>query len=396
MNSTKLQFWLILVLSTALTGWLVFSQRKPQKRRDIIKFSHAFHQVEVGTSCTDCHTKANESTLSGDNLLPKKEDCAECHDVETEEECTFCHYEDEETWQAFENPERDILFNHKFHLEETGLDCETCHKNLAKVDFSNSESRPNMADCSACHNNQRATLECSICHTSTLNLRPVDHSADFLMTHKNIARIDQEDCAVCHAQNDCAECHEGASLIGAKSGSKVDILSPLFPSMGNGTRGLLLTRVHEPNFRTTHPLKAVGRTQECVVCHESRNFCQTCHEAEGVDVAGKPIWHGGLDWGALAGVVGTGGGRHAELAKRDIETCAACHSTQGDDPTCLLCHTDFDGLRGTNPKTHEIGYRNQFGEDSDFHNDEAALCYSCHTNTQQSGVGFCGYCHGPK
>jgi hypothetical protein len=24
------------------------------------------------------------------------------------------------------------------------------------------------------------------------------------------------------------------------------------------------------------------------------------------------------------------------------------------------------------------------------------MCYSCHTNTEQAGVGFCGYCHGAK
>lgn len=396
MRLKKPKFWLIVAFLSITTGWFVFSKGKPDERKDIIKFSHKYHQMEIETSCTDCHAKASESTLASDNLLTTKEECAECHDVEDEENCTLCHYENEVTRVAFENPQRELVFSHKFHIEDAELACETCHGNLNEVDFANAKSMPDMEDCSTCHNNQQATLECVTCHTNTLNLRPVDHAADFLMSHKNIARIDQEDCAVCHTQNDCAECHEGALLIGTKSGSQIDILTPLFPSMGNGTRGLLLARVHEPNFRTTHPIQAAGRTQECSVCHESRNFCQTCHEAEGVDVAGKPIWHGGPDWGALAGVVGTGGGRHAELAKRDIENCAACHSTEGDDPTCLLCHSDFDGIRGTNPKTHESGFANRFGEDSSFHSDEAALCYSCHTDSQQSGVGFCGYCHGPN
>lgn len=383
---------LIGICGIVLFTWFVFSQEKPLKRQEIIKFSHKYHQKEVETTCTDCHAKALESTLVGDNLLPIMEDCGNCHDVESEEECTFCHFEDEETWQPFKITPKEIIFNHKFHLEQSGMTCETCHKNLTEVDFADEHSIPNMKDCSTCHNNLQATLECVQCHTNTLNLRPVDHMADFLVSHKNIARLDQEDCAVCHRDNDCSECHEGASLITTTSGSSVDVQSPFYSTM-NGTKGLVLSRVHELNFRFTHPLEAEGRSQECAVCHEARNFCQDCHESQGVDVAGKPVWHGGPEWGALAGVVGTGGGRHAELARRDIENCTGCHNSQGDDPTCLLCHTDFDGVRRTNPKTHESGFAKQFSEDSNFHDDPGAICFSCHTDTRQAGLGFCGYCH---
>jgi hypothetical protein len=292
--------------------------------------------------------------------------------------------------------ESEIIFNHKFHLEKQKLACENCHENLTAVDFSDEHSKAPMEACSHCHNNEQATLECVSCHTSTLNLRPVDHSADYLVSHKNLARIDDETCATCHIENDCSECHEGASLFSTVSGSNNDVQTKLVPSVAGGTRGLLITRVHNLNFRITHPLEAQGRSQECSVCHETQNFCQACHEAEGVDVAGKPVWHGGSDWGAIAGVVGSGGGRHAELAKRDIENCASCHSTEGDDPTCVLCHADFDGVRGTNPKTHESGFGNRFSADSGFHDDKSAICYNCHNDSQIAGLGFCGYCHGPK
>jgi len=74
-----------------------------------------------------------------------------------------------------------------------------------------------------------------------------------------------------------------------------------------------------------------------------------------------------------------------------------CHNTGGADPTCLLCHMDRDGLRGTDPKTHDSGFQNQFSEDSDFHKDDRSICFTCHVLTvRQAGVGFCGYCHGPK
>ncbi len=391
----SIQIIIIGILGFMLFSWILFSQEQPLKRQEIIKFSHTFHQQDVETTCTDCHSTVQESSTAEDRLLPTMEDCENCHDVEDEENCTQCHFEDEETWMALEVVSGEIIFNHKLHLEQESVTCDKCHKNLNEVEFANAESMPAMQECSNCHNNQQATLECVICHTNTLTLRPVDHSADFLTTHKSQARIDQEDCAICHTDYDCAECHEGASLIGFASGSNVDIQTP-FGISTNGTKGLILTRVHELNFRYTHPLQAQGRSLECTVCHEARNFCQECHESQGIDVAGKPIWHSVPDWGALAGMVGSGGGRHAELAKRDIENCTACHDTQGDDPTCLLCHMDRIPGKGNDPITHERGFANRFGEDASFHDDPSALCFACHTDTGPSGPGFCVYCHEQK
>jgi hypothetical protein len=370
-------------------------KEKPLKRQEIIKSSHKYHLVELELTCDACHKNAATSEVSADKLLPGHDGCSDCHAVDDEEQCVTCHFEDAETRVALEPTDREIVFSHKFHIEQAGMACETCHKNLKEVDFANAESAPTMTDCNACHNNQQATLECVACHTNPLNLRPADHTSDFLVIHKNIARIDQQDCAVCHTDNDCSECHEGGSLLFTTTSGAVDVQSPKYAS-NMGTRALVLPRVHELNFRFTHPLQATGRTGECAVCHDTQSFCQDCHESQGVDVAGKPLWHGGPDWGALAGVVGTGGGRHAELAKRDIESCAGCHSTEGDDPTCLLCHTDFDGVRGTNPKTHASSFANRFDSGSDFHTDASAVCYSCHTSSNQAGVGFCSYCHGPR
>ena len=396
---------LIMGIGVIAFSLMIFSKEKPLQRQEALKFSHKYHQVELETSCDACHKNAAASESASDKLLPGHTECSDCHAVDDEEQCGTCHFDDAKTRVALTSADRELAFNHKFHIEQArlpeapggqaALACDACHKNLNEVDFANAASMPTMTDCNACHNNQTATLECVTCHTNTLNLRPADHSADFLVVHKNLARIDQEDCAVCHTSNDCAECHEGASLLFTTSGSAVDVQSPKYATT-MGTRGLVLPRVHELNFRLTHPLQATGRAQECAVCHEAQNFCQDCHESQGVDVAGKPLWHGGPDWGALAGVVGSGGGRHAELAKRDMESCAGCHSTAGDDPTCLLCHTDFDGVRGTNPKTHESGFANRFDAGSSFHDNDSAICYSCHTNTEQAGVGFCSYCHGAR
>jgi hypothetical protein len=92
--------------------------------------------------------------------------------------------------------------------------------------------------------------------------------------------------------------------------------------------------------------------------------------------------------------VGSGGGQHAILAKREIESCVSCHDIQGGDPTCIVCHLDSDGIRGTNPKTHSSNFMRDV--DGDWHETKSSVCYNCHTSaitaTQQSD-GFCNYCH---
>jgi hypothetical protein len=95
--------------------------------------------------------------------------------------------------------------------------------------------------------------------------------------------------------------------------------------------------------------------------------------------------------------VNTGGGIHADIARRDIEKCQSCHDVQGADPVCLKCHYDNDGIKGTNPRTHEPGFMSD--ENGYWHTTSTANCYVCHTDPNArpngiNGVGFCGYCHG--
>ena len=72
-------------------------------------------------------------------------------------------------------------------------------------------------------------------------------------------------------------------------------------------------------------------------------------------------------------------------------------SFQGADPTCLTCHVDNDGIKGTNPKTHPGGFMKD--AHGDWHSDPGSVCFNCHVGASPqspSGIGFCGYCHGSK
>ena len=66
----------------------------PEKSRNksIIKFSHSVHDGMA--ECADCHSAVSESQNMSGSLLPVKEDCAACHDVDDDDNCEMCHYED--------------------------------------------------------------------------------------------------------------------------------------------------------------------------------------------------------------------------------------------------------------------------------------------------------------
>ncbi len=363
-----------------------------QNRSAIILFSHRYHLMDMGLFCRDCHVKAQSSSLAGENLLPLEETCADCHKEEVKDpaQCEKCH-QDPAQPVAFENPERVIDFPHNFHIEKLELDCQDCHRGMPETDYASRKNWPTMPECLTCHQDADAPYDCETCHPKVEVIRPQSHRADWIHEHKQHSRAGEMPCAQCHQDTWCEDCHAGALL--------VDLEAPPERSVSGAPQnrcrvGQILQRQHELNYRFTHPLDAAGKERQCATCHAT-DFCVECHRIEGDERRFKPVWHGPLPddprpW-VLAGV-GSGGGRHGSWARRDIETCVSCHDVDGEDPSCIQCHVDFDGVRGTDPKTHGTRFADQAGN-GEFHSDPHSLCYACHLETRISGVGFCGYCH---
>jgi hypothetical protein len=361
-----------------------------------IKFSHAYHVGEAGIACADCH-KAVASTQASDNLRAGHDNCTTCHEEQIGSNCGYCH-KNPDAIEAVSVQPRTVLFSHQQHLGMEGVECVTCHAGLEKVDYAGPANMPGMATCNSCHDDLKAPARCEACHTTVVDLTPASHLiANFRREHRLPARIGGLDvgCATCHTQSFCADCHSAAGLLNV---STRDLMVDPAPRGGTSVtpNQLKVQMVHGLNYRFTHGLDAKAKAAECQTCHSAQEFCVQCHAAGGNVSQGsfKPSWHFGPDFTRLG--VGSGGGRHAELARRDIENCMTCHDLQGDDPTCILCHSDADGIRGTNPKTHPSGFHS--GEHGSWHSDPGATCYSCHTDMNahpggRKGMGFCGYCH---
>ncbi|MHB1687962.1 MAG: cytochrome c3 family protein [Ignavibacteriaceae bacterium] len=375
-----------------------FLKSDPQSagNKGIIKFSHKVHKDNA--ACEDCHTAVTKSTSLKDKLMPNHDACASCHDVTDKTKCDKCHYDN--NYKPLIQMKSELNFNHDFHLNKQKIKCEACHKGIFDVDYAEDavQPYPKMETCYSCHNNKTtASNECITCHTSTADLKPQSHkSADFLSTHKFAARDFNANCIMCHDNASCQECHVGTTMI-TQQNTQNDFYQPYSPTNSkDGIKQQQITRVHDLNYRFTHGIDAKGKTAECQSCHQIDTFCASCHQSKQGDfsLGGiEPTSH--LEPNFMIIGVGSGGGEHATLARRDIESCAACHDVQGGDPTCIQCHTDPDGIKGTNPKTHPANYMRDVN--GDWHTSQGSICFNCHTGSSPSspaGVGFCGYCHG--
>ena len=379
----------------------LFGKTKVTDNKSIIKFNHALHLKDAGLQCKDCHNKAAESVKASDNLNPVKKDCESCHDVKDQKTCNLCHYDG--IFKKLSGSNKEINFSHKFHLSQ-GKQCTDCHTGLDKVKLANESAGafPNMELCYTCHNTQKATNNCEACHTKLTSLKPVSHlNSNFLNEHKVINDASgkkNDNCMMCHSDNYCQVCHQATGYKGQNTPK--DFYAPYYTKESGQRieRDALqkLNNVHSFNYLYTHGLDANHKSFECKTCHDPGAFCVSCHQNGGnLQTGFVPKSHLRPNFTTLG--VNTGGGLHAELAKKDIESCESCHSVQGGDPACVKCHFDNNGVKGTHPRTHETGFlRDEHGI---WHNTQGAICYTCHTDGNarpngKPGIGFCGYCHG--
>jgi hypothetical protein len=282
------------ILSMVVAATLL-APRATGERPDRILAAHPVH-AKNGVTCDKCHAAAT-STAGTDNLLPAMDVCAECHDIADETNCKQCH----------ENPQAPAAaprvtaivekFPHAKHLG-AGADCAACH---GKTD-AREPALPEKALCRRCHETASGFADCSVCHAGDEPRRPASHTEQWRAQHAIEARVDEGRCLVCHTQTDCQECHAG------------DNVRP---------------RVHALNFAYDHALAARGNEITCAACHEDAQFCQACHREKFV----MPENHSRADW-----LVSTTGGRHAEEAQFDLESCAACHDEGKASPICAGCH----------------------------------------------------------
>lgn len=323
-------------------------------RTPTVKFSHKFHIQDAGIAdCATCHPAAKTSALVSDNLAATHDACVTCHEEQVNDadmvKCGYCHNNPADI-QAAPAVKRDLIFSHAAHTAMEGVECATCHAGVDQVDYVSASNLPSMATCNTCHNDKKATNTCEACHTNFVTLLPVDHqSSDFIRNHKDVARLGalSTDCQTCHKETFCQQCHLNPELKSYNYGKRQDLTTE--PSHKTSTKDspaqTLLQNVHELNYRFTHGIDAKSRQSDCQSCHSVQTFCAECHSAGGniTQLKFKPSSHSIPGFTMLGR--GSGGGLHAEEARRDMESCISCHDVEGKDPTCMTCHLDNGKVR---------------------------------------------------
>ena len=190
------------------------------------KFNHLLHTEQAGMECLDCHSGVETTVeISSALHLPKMENCMECHVTPAElQGCYTCHTTDEELRPA----DHTIAWGemHGMAAASGAQTCNSCHRENYCMDCHQGENIAGFShnadfminhaqkfitresDCAACHQTRQFCIDC---HMNTNRILPVSHnSPDWTgQEHAIEARIDFEQCSVCHTNREpsCIECH---------------------------------------------------------------------------------------------------------------------------------------------------------------------------------------------
>ena len=144
-----------------------FLGRRPAVAQPI-EFPHNVH-IEQELTCTDyCHESANTGPVAG---LPSLNTCMICHEVlatdrpRIQEIAELYEKGIDLDWnRVYGYPAAaHVRFNHAPHVR-AGVDCATCHGNVAAQTVAQRNVDLHMGFCVACHAERNASIDCYTCH----------------------------------------------------------------------------------------------------------------------------------------------------------------------------------------------------------------------------------------
>ena len=132
-----------------------------------IEFSHKLH-LSKGATCATCHEAAAKGPQAG---IPGVKTCMICHEsIATDRPVIqkLADYDKRKVdiqWQrVYGFPSMShVRFQHAPHVR-SGVDCATCHGDLAEQTVAEPRVDLTMAFCTSCHTAKKASNDCMTCH----------------------------------------------------------------------------------------------------------------------------------------------------------------------------------------------------------------------------------------
>ncbi|MFN7904785.1 MAG: cytochrome c3 family protein [Pseudobdellovibrionaceae bacterium] len=157
-----------LVVLSACNFQFGIGYNKGYKPTQPIPFSHALHVGTNNISCQYCHNQVERSKYSN---IPSLATCMNCHlQVKTDSPHIIKlteAYNDKKPfeWVRVHMLPDHVQFNHAAHISK-GVNCQTCHGEVEKMEVVEQISDLSMGWCINCHRQpeNKAPLNCTTCH----------------------------------------------------------------------------------------------------------------------------------------------------------------------------------------------------------------------------------------
>jgi len=276
--------------------------------------------------------------------LKVAQSCATCH---AKDFCSACHVDAAlvPAIQALEPDPRSLAVPQKLVAPASHgtRDFEQRHGRLAGNDGATCRTCHTQQSCFQCHGADapkaaRALLAAGAGRSAgaqTVARLPSSHTPQWKDGHGPIASASMKSCTSCHVRDFCLTCH--------------------LPDPGRRAG------YHPASYLTRHPADAYTRAGSCTECHNTGEFCQSCHNQSGMIAKRTLLGAGGYHDGNRQFFVG-----HGQAARQSLESCVSCHIERD----CLTCHSVVRG-RGFSP--HGPGF-----DSERMLRKNPQLCIACH------------------
>ncbi len=132
-----------------------------------VAYSHKQH-VSMGLACLDCHSTADTAAAA---TIPSVTKCMLCHaklatdKPEIKKIATYAESRREIPWVRVYEFDAGALvkFRHAAHTR-AGVQCATCHGDMANATTAEPLVRHTMGTCVSCHRENHASDDCATCH----------------------------------------------------------------------------------------------------------------------------------------------------------------------------------------------------------------------------------------